>query len=55
MMRDPRLIKAKAHAMLEQIRTSTSWSKPQTQNAKRLLEALQATLVSHAAHIDPML
>ena len=55
MMRDLRLIKAKAHAMLEQIRTSASWSKPQTQNAKRLLDALQATLESHAAHIEPML
>jgi len=55
LLRDLRLLKAKAQAMLDQLGTNTAWTKPQTRSAQALLEALQAVLESHATHVEPLL
>ena len=55
LLRDLRLIKAKAHATLDRLGANAVWTKPQAKNAEDLLAALASILDSHATHIEPLL
>ena len=55
MMRDLRLIKAKAEALVERLTANTAWTKPQTKIATDMVAAIEALLESHATHIAPQL
>jgi len=55
LLRDLRLIKAKAHGMLDNLGANAVWTKAQTKHAKALLAALESAFDSHATHIKPLL
>ncbi|MBB5374497.1 hypothetical protein [Acidocella aromatica] len=55
LLRDSRLLKAKADATRDALRPTIVWTKTETKRAEQLLTAITSLLEAHATHTQPLL
>ena len=55
LLRDTRLLKAKADATRDALRPTIVWTKTETKRAEQLLAAIESLLEAHATHTQPLL